>query len=61
MLLSLKSLVYKSVFSQKNVRENDASGTGGNVPERYGGKLEKLFWPYEMAGKKNGSPLPISL
>ena len=42
-------------------RENDASGTGGDVPGRYGGKLEKLFWPYEMAGKENGSPLPISL
>jgi hypothetical protein len=27
------------------VLEN-ASGTGENVPERYGGKLVQLFWPF---------------
>jgi hypothetical protein len=35
-------LVYESVFL-KMFLENDASGTGGNVLGRYGGKLEKLF------------------
>ena len=49
------------MFSQILFWESDASGTGGKVPGRYGGKLEKLFWPYEMAGKENGLPLPISL
>ena len=52
-------LVYKNVFQK--CLEKDTSGTGGNVPGRYGGKLEKLFWPYEMVGKENGSPLPNSL
>ena len=64
-------LVYKRVFQIVLGKEYQwkctwevrriTSGTGGNVPGRYSGKLEKLFWPYEMAGKESGSSLPISL
>ena len=38
------SLVYKTVF--QNELGKNTRGTGGNVPGRYGGKLEKLFWSY---------------
>ena len=39
-----KFLFYKRVFPKG--LEKDTSGTGGKVPGRYGGRLERLFWSY---------------
>jgi hypothetical protein len=36
-------------------------GTGGNVPGRYGVKLEMCFGHTELTVNENWSPLPISL
>jgi hypothetical protein len=44
MILTLKSIGLQKCFPKG--LENNTSGTGGNVPWRYGEKLEKLFWPY---------------
>jgi hypothetical protein len=54
-------LVYKSVFSKNVSGKIMPVGLVENVPERYGGNLERLSRPFEMAGKEIGSPLPMSL
>ena len=75
-VLSIKeNFCFIKEFS-KRVWEKNTSGTGGSVPGRYGGipvglvemylggtveSWKSCFGHTEMAGKENGSPLPISL
>jgi hypothetical protein len=59
--LALKSFGLQKCFLKYCFGKVMLVGLMETVPGRYGGKQVWLCWPYEMAGKKIGSPLPISL
>ena len=50
--------LWKKIFFQV-FWKGDTSGTGGNVPGRYGGKMQKCLVIVRWPGKKNGLSLPM--
>ena len=46
-----KSFVLLKMFS-KCFGKRDTSGTGGNVPRRYGGKMQECFGHSKMTGEE---------